>query len=109
MIESCIDKNFGFHINGEKSIRDDAFLFGESPSRIIVSVSKSKENNFVKHLESEKVDFRLIGSVTSGTFSPILKIGIGLAYVDVNYLDNENIYIKIRDKFIMAKIVNTPF
>ena len=66
MIESCIDKNFGFYINGEKSIRDDAFLFGESPSRIIVSVSKSKENNFVKYLETEKVDFRLIGSVTSG-------------------------------------------
>ena len=53
----------------EKSIRDDAFLFGESPSRIIVSVSKSKENNFVKYLESEKVDFRLIGSVTSGEIS----------------------------------------
>ena len=69
LIESCIDKNFGFHINGEKSIRDDAFLFGESPSRIIVSVSKSKENNFVKYLESEKVYFRLIGSVTSGEIS----------------------------------------
>ena len=62
-------ENFGFHINGEESIRDDAFLFGESPSRVIVSVSKSKENNFVKHLESERVDFRLIGSVTSGEIS----------------------------------------
>ena len=69
LIESCMDKNFGFQINGEKSIRDDAFLFGESPSRVIVSVSKSKENNFVKHLESERVDFRLIGSVTSGEIS----------------------------------------
>ncbi len=69
LIESCIDKKFGFQINGEESIRDDAFLFGESPSRVIVSVSKSKENNFVKHLESERVDFRLIGSVTSGEIS----------------------------------------
>ena len=69
LIESCIDKNFGFQINGEESIRDDAFLFGESPSRVIVSVSKSKENNFVKHLESERVDFRLIGSITSGDIS----------------------------------------
>ena len=43
------------------------------------------------------------------TFSPTLKIGIGLAYVDVNYLDDENIYIKIRDKFMKAIIVNTPF
>ena len=43
----------------KKSIRDDAFLFGESASRIIVSVSKSKENNFVKYLESEKVYFKI--------------------------------------------------
>ena len=50
-----------------------------------------------------------MGSVTSGTFSPILKIGIGLAYVDVKYLDDENIYIKIRDKFMKAIMANTPF
>ena len=69
-------------------------------------IQKSIPRNGYEIYNSEK---ELIGSVTSGTFSPILKIGIGLAYVDVNYLDNENIYIKIRDKFIMAKIVNTPF
>jgi len=69
LIESCIEKKFGFQISGEKTIRDDAFLFGESPSRVIVSVSKLKENNFVKYLESEKVDFRLIGSVTSSEIS----------------------------------------
>ncbi len=59
--------------------------------------------------EIYNVEKKLIGSVTSGTFSPTLKIGIGLAYVDINCIDNENIYIKIRDKFIKAEIVKTPF
>ena len=52
---------------------------------------------------------KLIGNVTSGTFSPTLKIGIGLAYIVGDFIDNENIYIKIRDKFIKATIVKTPF
>ena len=69
-------------------------------------IQKSIPRNGYEIYNSEK---ELIGSVTSGTFSPILKIGIGLAYVDVNYLDTENIYIKIRDKFIKAMIANTPF
>ena len=69
-------------------------------------IQKSIPRNGYEIYNLEK---ELIGSVTSGTFSPILKIGIGLAYVDVNYLDTENIYVKIRDKFIKATIVNTPF
>jgi len=34
-----------------------------------------------------------IGKVTSGTFSPILKIGIGLAYIDYKYLEEKIIYV----------------
>jgi aminomethyltransferase len=69
-------------------------------------IQKSIPRNGYEIYNLEK---ELIGSVTSGTFSPILKIGIGLAYVDVKYLDDENIYIKIRDKFMKAIMANTPF
>ena len=55
------------------------------------------------------IENKLIGRVTSGTFSPILKIGIGLGYINNKYSYNENILIKIRDKFIRAVIVKTPF
>ena len=55
------------------------------------------------------LDKKLIGEVTSGTFSPILKIGIGLAYIDSKYIDNKIILVKIRDKFIKATIAKTPF
>jgi len=52
----------------------------------------------------------LIGEVTSGTMSPSLNIGIGMGYVSTAYskIDSE-IYIKIRNKNIKAKVVKLPF
>ncbi len=51
-----------------------------------------------------------IGEVTSGGMSPILKKGIGLGYVKKGYTKFETeIYIKIRNKKIKAKIVKLPF
>ncbi|MCO5258975.1 MAG: glycine cleavage system aminomethyltransferase GcvT [Crocinitomicaceae bacterium] len=52
----------------------------------------------------------VIGKVTSGTMSPSLKLGIGLGYVPTQYapLDSE-IFIKVRDKELKAKVVKAPF
>lgn len=51
-----------------------------------------------------------IGKVTSGTQAPSLQKGIGMGYVktDLAKTDNE-IYIKVRDKALKAKIVKLPF
>ncbi len=51
-----------------------------------------------------------IGKVTSGTMSPMKKIGVGLAYVAKPHfkLDSE-IFIQIRNKNIPAKVVKLPF
>jgi len=52
----------------------------------------------------------VIGKVTSGTQSPSLNKAIGMGYVSTAYskADSE-IYIKIRDKAIKAKVVKIPF
>lgn len=52
----------------------------------------------------------VIGKVTSGTMSPTMKIGIGLGYVPTDFaaLDSE-IFIKVRDKELKAKVVKAPF
>ena len=51
-----------------------------------------------------------IGEVTSGTMSPMLKKGIGMAYVKFDYrkFDTE-IFIQVRKKKLKAKIVKLPF
>lgn len=53
---------------------------------------------------------QVIGVVTSGTQSPSLQKAIGMGYVSkVLSKEGSEIYIKIRDKKIKAKVVKTPF
>lgn len=51
-----------------------------------------------------------IGTVTSGTMSPLRNVGIGLAYVSTAHTAPESpIFIQIRNKKVPAKVVKTPF
>lgn len=50
-----------------------------------------------------------IGEVTSGTMSPMMKKGIGMAYLKKGYWEKgTEIYISIRNKKIKAKVVTLP-
>ena len=51
-----------------------------------------------------------IGHITSGTMSPMMKIGIGMAYVEPAYsgLDTE-LFINVRDRLLKAVVVRPPF
>ncbi len=52
----------------------------------------------------------VIGRVTSGTMSPVLNKGIGMGYVAREYAANgTEIFVKIRNKLLKAKIVKMPF
>lgn len=50
-----------------------------------------------------------IGEVTSGTMSPMMKQGIGMAYLARGFWKPDTeIYIRIRNKDLKAKVVNLP-
>ncbi|NWF87196.1 glycine cleavage system aminomethyltransferase GcvT [Candidatus Bathyarchaeota archaeon] len=50
-----------------------------------------------------------IGYVTSGTFSPLLKYGIGMAYIQAaSALEGNIVNVKIRNKLVKGKIVSFP-
>jgi aminomethyltransferase len=50
-----------------------------------------------------------IGRLTSGTFSPLLKQGVGMGYVQIPYAqDGTNINVRIRDKMARGKISAFP-
>jgi aminomethyltransferase len=50
-----------------------------------------------------------IGEVTSGTMSPMMKQGIGMAYLAKGFWKPDTeIYIRIRNRDLKAKVVNLP-
>lgn len=51
-----------------------------------------------------------IGYITSGTFSPLLKCGIGMGYVKISQANEGNVVnVKIREKLAKSKIIKFPF
>ena len=52
----------------------------------------------------------VVGKITSGTMSPTLGIGIGMAYIDSSYAKKgTQLFVSIRNKSIEAEVVAFPF
>ncbi|MBU2590880.1 MAG: glycine cleavage system aminomethyltransferase GcvT [Nitrospinota bacterium] len=55
-------------------------------------------------------DGRMVGEVTSGTHSPSLNKGIGLAYIDTDYAKvGSKIEVEVRRHMVKGEVVKTPF
>lgn len=62
-----------------------------------------------QHYEICDASGNIIGEVTSGTMSPMMKIGIGMGYVlPAHAKTDSEIFIKVRDKLLKAKVVKAP-
>jgi aminomethyltransferase len=62
-----------------------------------------------QHYEVVNTNGQVIGEVTSGTMSPMMKQGIGMAYlVDGYWKTGSEIFIRIRNKDLKAQIVTLP-
>ena len=66
LLECSFTNNLGFEIVGSSEVREDAFLFGEAPSRVVVSVTETGEDSFLDALKDSKTPFMLLGHVTQG-------------------------------------------
>jgi len=63
LLESAMAGNFGFEINKTHSdLRNDAFLFGEAQSRIVVSVASQQEAE--AFLKANGINYEVLGKVT---------------------------------------------
>jgi aminomethyltransferase len=61
------------------------------------------------HYEIADDDHNIIGNVTSGTMSPMMKTGIGMGYVKSDFArEGTEINILIRNKSIRAEVVRPP-
>jgi phosphoribosylformylglycinamidine synthase subunit PurL len=64
LTESGFKRHFGFAVKQEiNGIRKDAYWFGESQGRVVVTVSADKINEFEKAID---IPFEKLGTVTSG-------------------------------------------
>jgi aminomethyltransferase len=62
-----------------------------------------------QHYEIVDAEGEVIGEVTSGTMSPMMKIGIGMGYVLSQYAKPDSeIFINVRNKNLKAKVVKMP-
>ncbi len=66
LMESAMVNHFGFNIETDDTFRKDAYLFGESQSRIVVSTLEEMEDELVNFLNSNNVAFTRLGEVTTG-------------------------------------------
>lgn len=60
------ESDLGFDIVTDSEISEDAFLFGESPSRAVVTVSEAQEEEFLEFMMNSGLSFTLLGHVTKG-------------------------------------------
>ena len=66
LLESSLPNELGFDISSNEEIRIDAFLFGESQSRIVVSVHPEDQDAFIDIMLKHTVEFGMLGEVTEG-------------------------------------------
>jgi len=65
LLESAIASNLGFTIETDENFRKDAYLFGESQSRVVLTVSPQEEDVFVSFLNGQNVPFTKLGETES--------------------------------------------
>jgi phosphoribosylformylglycinamidine synthase II len=66
LIEMSFPNKLGFDIVTDSEVREDAFLFGEAQSRVVVGVSEDQEDDFIEFMMNQKVPYTLLGHVTKG-------------------------------------------
>jgi phosphoribosylformylglycinamidine synthase len=66
LVEMGLPNGLGFDIVSDADVRRDAFLFGESQSRIVVSVTEDYEGEFIDLVGNHGVSLTLLGHVTQG-------------------------------------------
>jgi len=68
LIESCFNRSKGFEVNAtDNKFRKDAFWFGESQSRVVVSVLEEQLENFLKFVSDFTIPHSFLGNVTGGS------------------------------------------
>jgi len=64
LAESCISGNIGAELHVNKTMRTDALLFGESQSRIIISIDAELLPTIIEKAHTKNLAYEVLGTVT---------------------------------------------
>jgi len=83
----------------------------DGPSRLLVGIKAQARGIPRPHMSVVRSDDPgiTLGEVTSGTFSPTLKTGMGLALVDASIHAGDVVGVRIRDRVELFDVVKPPF
>jgi phosphoribosylformylglycinamidine synthase len=63
LVEMGLPRKLGFTLDTDSNFRKDAYLFGESQSRILVAVAPEKEEALLDYLNNHNLPFSQVGEV----------------------------------------------
>ena len=93
LLESAFTKGIGAHINYPKNIRAESLLFGESPSRVVVTVDRSHLLSLEQYCQAHRVPYAILGETLSHRF-------IFNDFLDLDLYELKNIWESSFEKFI---------
>ena len=110
---SPLEAGLSWAINLEKSnfLGKDALLKEKTNGikRRLVGIKALERAIPRSHMRVLDVDKKVIGEITSGTFSPTLKSGIALALVDSKIEINDKVFVDVRGNSLEFVVTKPPF
>jgi len=110
---SPIEAGLGWITKFNKEFTNAAYhkqLKEQGPSRKLVGFEVLDKGIARQHYLIKDAEGKEIGEVTSGTMSPSLNKAIGMGYVASGFsAAGSEIYIDVRGKLLLAKVVKLPF
>ena len=106
-----IEANLNWCINWDHDFigKESLLEFKQKTDYYKMTLLESTNNGIPRHSDPIFKDDKKVGIVTSGTFSPCLKKGIALSYVNTLY-SNEGETLNIQSRRpITARVIKGPF
>jgi aminomethyltransferase len=105
---SPVDSSLGMFLSKDHTDYIGASAHQAPPTKKRIGL-QLKEKGIPRENYPVYANDKLIGKVTSGTFSPTLNVGIAMALVDIEADVEADIEIEIRKKRAKAEVIKLPF
>jgi aminomethyltransferase len=81
----------------------------EGPRRLLWGIESMDRGIPRAHMPVLTADGDKVGEVTSGTFSPTRRLGIGLALLDISVSAGDELLVDVRGRTSVVRVVKPPF